>query len=344
MIAAMFVRKMWVSAISTLVAGAILGVTAGCAASGSSASAGTNGQIAWKSFARVEGAWSIYAADPDGSHRRRLTHPGAGVHDDLPDWSPDGSNILFDRIFQPSSDLPTVADEIMRVNADGTGLRQIGACTGECVVNDDPQYSPDGNRIVYSRLMRVKPKGSLVLGVWVMDANGSNPHQITQVSSAASSEDHEPAWSPDGKNIVFTRINDTAEPANQQAVFIVASSGGKPRRITSWKLNAGGPNWGPDGSKILIQSYRDCPCSETSQVYTVAPDGSGLTQLADAGKNIEPNWSPDGMKIIYAHEPATGPAPPDLWSMDASGKSKNPLVRTKLWESEPDWGTAPPVP
>jgi TolB protein len=344
MIAAMLVRKMWVSAISTLVAGAILGVTAGCAASGSSASAGTNGQIAWKSFARVEGAWSIYAADPDGSHRRRLTHPGAGVHDDLPDWSPDGSNILFDRIFQPSSDLPTVADEIMRVNADGTGLRQIGACTGECVVNDDPQYSPDGNRIVYSRLMRVKPKGSLVLGVWVMDANGSNPHQITQVSSPASSEDHEPAWSPDGKNIVFTRINDTAEPANQQAVFIVASSGGKPRRITSWKLNAGGPNWGPDGSKILIQSYRDCPCSETSQVYTVAPDGSGLTQLADAGKNIEPNWSPDGMKIIYAHEPATGPAPPDLWSMDANGKSKKPLVRTKLWESEPDWGTAPPVP
>jgi Tol biopolymer transport system component len=208
MIAAMFVRKMWVSAISTLVAGAILGVTAGCAASGSSASAGTNGQIAWKSFARLEGAWSIYAADPDGSHRRRLTHPGAGVHDDLPDWSPDGSNILFERIFQPASDLPTVADEIMRVNADGSGLRQIGACSDDCVVNDDPQYSPDGRRIVYSRLMRLKPKGSLVLGVWVMDSNGNNPRQITQLSSPSSSEDHEPAWSPDGKNIVFTRLND----------------------------------------------------------------------------------------------------------------------------------------
>jgi Tol biopolymer transport system component len=297
-----------------------------------------NGQIAWKSFARVEGTWWIDAANPDGSHRRRLTHPGAGVHDDLPDWSPDGSNILFERIFQPASDLPTVADEIMRVNADGSGLRQIGACSDDCVVNDDPQYSPDGRRIVYSRLMRLKPKGSLVLGVWVMDSNGNNPRQITQLSSPSSSEDHEPAWSPDGKNIVFTRLNDAAEPTNQQAVFVVASSGGKPRRITSWKLNAGGPNWSP-----LIQSYRDCPCSELSQVYTFAPDGSGLTQLTDAGRNIEPNWSPNGKKIIYAHQPATGPGQPDLWSMDASGKSKHPLVQTKLWESEPDWGTAPPV-
>jgi Tol biopolymer transport system component len=343
-IAGMVVRKSWVWAISALAAGAILGVTAGCAASGSSASADTNGRIAWKSFAQVEGTWSIYAANPDGSHRQRLTHPGAGVHDDLPDWSPDGSNILFERIFQPGgNDLPTVADEIMRVNADGSGLRQISACTSECVVNDDPQYSPDGRRIVYTRLMRVKPKGSLVLGVWVMDSNGSNPHQITQLSSPASSEDHEPAWSPDGKNIVFMRLNDAAKPTNQQAVFIVASSGGKPRRITSWKLDAGGPNWSRDGSKILIQSYRDCPCSELSQVYTVAPDGAGLTQLTDAGRNIEPNWSPNGKKIIYAHQPATGPGQPDLWSMDASGKNKNPLVQTKLWESEPDWGTAPPV-
>ena len=342
----MFVRKTWIWAISTVaVSGIVGGGIAGVAASGTSASARTNGRIAWKSFARVEGAWSIYAANPDGTHRARLTHPAAGVHDDLPDWSPDGSNLIFERIFQPAgSGLPTVADEIMRVDADGGGLRQIGACTGACVVNDDPQYSPDGRRIVYTRLMRVRPRGSLALGVWVMNSNGSHPHQITQLSSPPSSEDHEPAWSPDGKSIVFMRLNDAAKPTNQQAVFIVASSGGKPRRITPWKLNAGGPNWSPDGSKILIQSYRDCPCSQTSQVYTVAPDGSGLTQLIDAGRNIEPNWSPDGEKIIYAHQPTTGPGQPDLWSMDASGKNKTPIVQTTRWESEPDWGTAPPAP
>ena len=340
----MLSRRFWVCAISTLAVAATLGATTGFAAYRSSAAAGTNGRIAWKSFAQVNGTWSIYAANPDGSHPQRLTHPAAGVHDDLPDWSPDGSTILFDRIFQPEgNNLPTVADEVMRVNADGTGLRQIGACTGDCVVNDDPQYSPDGSRIVYTRLMHVGPKRSLVLGVWVMSSTGRNTRQITQLSVPATSEDHEPAWSPDGKSIVFTRVNDAAKPAGQQAVFVVGSRGGVPRRITPWKLNAGGANWSPDGSKILIQSYRDCPCSETSQVYTVAPDGSGLTRLTAGGRNIEPNWSPKGDEIIYAHQPSTGATQPDLWVMDASGKSKHPIVRTTLWDSEPDWGTAPPL-
>jgi Tol biopolymer transport system component len=336
-------RKVWVWALAAVVASAFVGTVAGCGRSGSSASTRANGRLAWKSFARVESNWSIYAANPDGSNRSRLTHPGAGVHDDYPDWSPDGSHILFDRIFQPSSELPTVADEVMRVNADGSGLRQIGHCGGNCVVNDDPQYSPHGRRIVYTRLMRVQPKGSLVLGVWVMDSSGRNSHKLTQLSSPASSEDHEPAWSPDGKNIVFTRLNDTTAPRNQQTLFIVASSGGKARRITPWKLNAGGANWSPNGTTILFQSYRDCSCTVPSQVYTVAADGSDLTQLVGVGTNIEPNWSPDGKKIIYGHEPGTGPAHlSDLWLMDANGKNNKPVVQTTLWESEPDWGIAPP--
>jgi TolB protein len=318
-------------------------LTVGVAASKSSVRTRQNGQIAWKSFARVDATWSIYAANPDGSNRRALTHPGGGVHDDLPDWSPDGSTIVFERIFQPGTDSPTVADEVMRINANGTGLRQISVCTGDCVYNNDPQYSPDGRRIVYTRLLHVQPGGTLVLGVWVMDADGTNSHQITQLSTPASTEDHEPAWSPDGKNIVFTRVNDTAAPANHQALFVVASSGGTPRRITSWTLNAGGANWSPNGTTILFQSYRDCSCSQTSQIYTIAPNGSRLSRLTGSGSNIEPNWSPDGKKIVYAHQPYVGANQlPDLWSMRANGSNKRPLIRTKQWDSEPDWGTAPP--
>ena len=117
----------------------------------------------------------------------------------------------------------------MRVNADGSGLTQVGSCTGGCVGDDDPQYSPDGASIVFTRLTHV-PDGSLVLGVWVMGEDGSNPHQITQLPTPTGSEDHEPAWSPDGASIVFTRINDTADPVNQQALFVVPS---RRRRSTS---------------------------------------------------------------------------------------------------------------
>lgn len=328
-----------VAALATFAAFGVAGTTHG-------APGGRNGQIAWKAFPRTgdENTSAIYTANSDGSHGRRLTLAGAGIVDDLPDWSPDGSHIVFERIFQPGSNQPTVADEVMRIGADGTGLRQIGTCTGKCVGNDDPQYSPDGRRIVFTRVMRVKGMSSFAVGVWLMDADGSHRHVISG-AAAGVSEDHEPAWSPDGNQIVFTRLNDSAAPKNMQALFIVASSGGKARRITSWSLNAGGANWSPDGTRILFQSYRDCSCTQASQVYGVAADGSGLTPLTNAGRNIEPNWSPDGKQVIYAHAPGVGADRlPDLWTMDANGGNKRPVVRTRLWESEPDWGTAAPRP
>ena len=131
---------------SVVVTGLVaIAMTVGVAATGSTAPSARNGQIAWKSFPHTGShSWSIYAANPDGSNIRQLTHPKAGVEDDLPDWAPDGSNILFQRILQPQPALPTVPDEIMRVNLDGSGLRQIGTCTSPCIGNDDPQYSPDG--------------------------------------------------------------------------------------------------------------------------------------------------------------------------------------------------------
>ena len=326
-----------------VIALAAIAITVGIAATGSIASSARNGQIAWKSFAHAGShTWSIYAANPDGSNIRQLTHPKAGVEDDLPDWAPDGSNILFQRILQPQAALPTVPDEIMRVNSDGSGLRRIGTCTTPCIGNDDPQYSPDGRRIVFTKPLLLKPNATPALGVWVMDANGGNARQITQLANSSSSEDHEPSWSPDGKSIVFTRLNDTAAPINEQALFVVGSNGGTPRRITPWRLDAGGANWSPKRSAILFQSYRDCSCTGTSQVYVIAPNGTGLKRLTSTGWNIEPNWSPDGTNVVYAHEPGTGPdGLPDLWTMDADGKHKAPLVQANRWDSEPDWGTAP---
>ena len=314
-------------------------------AGASNASGGTprNGQIAWKGFPHAgdeNTAW-IYAANPDGSHRRSLTHPVAGFLDDLPDWSPDGSHLIFERIkSQSNTNAPTVGDQLMRVDADGTHLRQVGTCGGACLGNDDPQYSPDGHQIVFIRVLRVKGSSSFTAGVWLMSSDGTHRRQISQ-TVPDKSEDHEPSWSPDGRQIVFTQIDDTT---SRQALFVVRQTGGMARRITPWKLNAGGAIWSHDGSTILFQSYRDCSCTETSQVYTVTPTGSQFRQLTTVGRNIEPTWSPDGTEILYAHQPGTGPLQlPDLWTMTSTGRNKRAVVQTKLWESEADWGTAAPL-
>jgi Tol biopolymer transport system component len=338
-------RSFVAAVVLATLAGLNVGASQGAATSSSSTSVPRNGQIAWKVFPRPGDftTASIYGGNPDGSRPRRLTHAAAGVVDDLPDWSPDGLHIMFERIFQPDSNQPTVADQVMRVDADGSNLHRIGSCTGACVGNDDPQYSPDGHQIVFTRAMHVRGTKLVELGVWVMSADGSHAREISK-SVAGVSEDHEPGWSPDGKHIVFARLNDSATPMNKQALFIVRSTGGKARRITSWSLDAGGANWSPDDSTIIFESYRDCSCTETSQIYTVAPDGSRLKRLTSIGRNIEPAWSPDGKRIIYAHQPRAGSSRlPDLWIMTSTGGNREPVVQTKLWESEADWGTAPPV-
>ena len=297
-----------------------------------------NGRIAWKGFLQPDfGTSAIFSAEPGGSDVRQLTFPADGVLDDRPDWSPDGSSILFER------DTPE-ADAINQIDADGSGLTEIGDCTGGCLGNDNPSYSPDGAKIAFLKVFGpflADPDRAAAVGVWVMNADGSGASQLTQLLLPTTSEDHEPTWSPDGTRIVFTRLNTLASPKGMQALFVMHSDGSHVRRLSPWGLNAGAADWSPDGQLIVFQSCREgCP-GRTSQVLTVHPDGTHLAKLTAEGRNIEPSWSPDGRRIVFGHQPGVGSnAFADLYEMDADGSNPMPVVQTDLWESEPNWGTS----
>lgn len=311
------------------------------AAPGQTTSTGSNGRIAWKGFLHPDFSTSaVFSAEPGGTDVRQLSFPADGVTDDRPDWSPDGSSILFER------DMPDT-DVIYRINADGSGLTAISGCTGlpGCLGNDNPSYSPDGARIAFLKVfgpILADPDRAAEVGVWVMNADGSHASQLTQALVPTTSEDHEPKWSPDGTRIVFTRLNTLASPQDMQALFVMDSDGSRVRQLTPWGLNAGAADWSPNGRLIVFQSCREgCP-GRVSQILTIYPDGTHLMKLTTQGRNIEPAWSPDGRKIVFGHQPGVGPNGfADLYEMNADGTGAVPIIQTDLWESEPDWGTHP---
>jgi TolB protein len=122
-------------------------------------------------------------------------------------------------------------------------------------------------------------------------------------------------------------------------VFVVNADGTRLRRLTPWRMNAGdGPDWSPDGSRILFRSPDDGSFLN-SNLYTIRPDGKDLTRVT----NVPPtttlysaSWSPDGASIAFGMMGVEGQA--DVYTMRADGTGVTPLTRTPQWDSAPDWG------
>jgi len=182
-----------------------------------------------------------------------------------------------------------------------------------CVADSDPAFSADGKSIAFRRIIGPKdesyesnvaeeiplnersivegldgiigPKdeSSIVEGIFIVGLDGSDPHQVTNVRKrgALEFEDFGPAFSPDGKMLVFerTRLED-----NHTAVFVQSiESSGEPedaRQITPWKMNCGdGPEFSPNGDWLLFSCEPEVEGLATSNLYWVNPDGTGLRQL-----------------------------------------------------------------
>ena len=194
---------------------------------------------------KVDGSWNV-------------TH-GAGYY---PRWSPDGSKIVFQR------DMPGAAPQVFVMNADGSGVQQLGSHQFGSYV---PSWSQDGSKIVYAAAPDGGSGGQLE--IWVMNANGANPHQVTNCSSngtKCSAGD----WHPTaGDNRIVYSVSPFGSPVSQiRSIKANGTNDTFIRSVPNFTPNKF-PVWSPDGTQI---AYLDLSPSieDEAQIYRINADGT----------------------------------------------------------------------
>lgn len=334
----------------------------GFEASAQATQPGKNGRLVFRRFLDIAKTRSaLFTINADGTKVKQLTRPGPFVIDLEPDWSPTGSLIAFERqVSCPAGGakdgMNNTCDRIYTVKANGKGLKALVPCRFkvdpnagmtsrprvDCVGVDQPAWSPDGSKIAFQyNLVDRAYAGTLNLdaGIWIVNADGTGLHQITQ-RSPGSAWDFGPQWSPDGAKLVFYRSDFKAKA---DAVFTVDVDGTDEFQVTPWELHAGNsPDWSPDGKWLLFTVQ---PQEGSANVYKAHPDGTGLTNLTRQASNgrqyLSSSFSPDGRKIVTARTPGFGvEGAADLVVMNADGSGVHAITKTRLWESAVDWGPA----
>ena len=132
----------------------------------------------------------------------------------------------------------------------------------------------------------------LVGGLLVTPALGIGDRLLSLIQGKPSPADVQaPAWSPDGRTIVFVSWRD-----GNGEVYAMNADGSEPRNLTQNPAKDVRPAWSPDGRRIAFVSRRD----GNSEVYVMNADGSGKRNLTrDRASDDDPTWSPDGRRIAF---------------------------------------------
>lgn len=178
-----------------------------------------------------------------------------------------------------------------------------------------PAWSPDGNRILFTR-------GSVMdnIDIYVMDADGGNVRRLTEHAE----RDQQASWSPDGRQIAFVSQRD-----GDVEIWIMEVDGAGKRKLVQGRE----PGWSPDGTRL---SFVSSHFEGHDELYVINADGSNMQRLTEQKKtDWFPNWSPVGDRIVFCSERFGGQ---ELMVMTANGEAKTRVtIYEKGYEEAPVW-------
>jgi Tol biopolymer transport system component len=261
---------------------------------------------------------SVYIIHPDGTGLRRITGPG--ICSGSPKWSADGKRIVFYEIPVES----TWDARLFALSGRATSqIVSIDLATGKRTEETSgpglklmPQFLPDG-RIGFLT------KSGRDNGIGYTRGAGKFPGSLRS-----------PGWSPDGKQVVYEKVDYAPRPQNQllyswdpnyeyrytdvfpsfsgdgtllvtnkdvDSSIVTMDANGENKHVV-YKAVAFAPSWSPNGQWIAFGfgSFLQGRRTGEGKIMMVRRDGTGVQELTSGMPNAGfPSWSSDGKEIVY---------------------------------------------
>jgi Tol biopolymer transport system component len=199
------------------------------------------------------GRFELFTVKRDGTDLQQITNNGA--YNAEATVARDGSRVIYTSTQDGDVELYTM-------KPDGTDIRRI---TNRVGYDGGAFFSPDGSKIVwraqypetaadtadYQRLLAQRMVRPAKLELWVANADGSAPRQLTNLGGA----NFAPFFHPDGKRIIF--VSNHKDPRGRAFdLYLINVDGTGLEQVTNFGDFDGFPMFSPDGSKLIFASNR----------------------------------------------------------------------------------------